>query len=319
MIRHTVAAFTAVTIAFTTTMTAVAENPVIRDRFTADPAALVHDGRVYLYTGHDEAKPEDKHFVMRDWRCYSSADLKTWTDHGSPLSLQSFAWAGSDAWAGQVIERGGKFYWFVTVRPRGQGFAIGVAVADSPLGPFADALGKPLISNDMTTGATNAEGREIDWDDLDPTVLIDDDQAYLFWGNTKCRYAKLKDNMTELDGPIVDVDLPRFTEAPWLHKHAGRYYLSYAYEYPEKIAYATADRITGPWTFSGVINELIPNSPTNHQSIIQFKGEWYFFYHTAALPGGGPFRRSVAAERLVHRPDGSIEPVTQTAEGLGAP
>ncbi|MDX1747321.1 MAG: family 43 glycosylhydrolase, partial [Halobacteriales archaeon] len=141
--------------------------------------------------------------------------------------------------------------------------------------------------------------------------------AYLFWGNTVPRYAKLKDNMVELDGPIVDLDLPHFTEAPWIHKYDGTYYLSYAYGYPEQIAYATADAITGPYTFQGVINDTIPNSPTNHQSIIEFGGDWYFFYHNAALPGGGEYRRSVAVERLFYDDEGRIHPITQAVDGLG--
>jgi beta-xylosidase len=291
---------------------AVAENPIIQDRFTADPAALVYKGKVYLYTGHDEASPEDKRFVMRDWRCYSSDDLVRWKDHGSPLSAKAFAWARGDAWASQVIERGGKFYWYATVYHAAiPGYSIGVGVADSPTGPFKDARGSALITNDMT--------RDIDitWDDLDPTVFIDDGQAYLFWGNTRCRYAKLKPSMTELDGPIVRVDVPKFTEAPWIHKYNGRYYLSYAYGFPEQIAYATADRITGPYTFRGVINDVVPNSPTNHQAIVEFKSKWYFFYHNAALPGGGEHRRSVCVEELFYNPDGTIRPITQTKRGPG--
>src|SRR5688572_31370764 len=104
---------------------AFADNPIIRDKFTADPAALVHDGRVYLYTGHDEATPRDRHFVMRDWWCYSSEDMATWQDEGSPLSVKAFEWARGDAWASQVIERDGKFYWYATVRHRTiDGFSI---------------------------------------------------------------------------------------------------------------------------------------------------------------------------------------------------
>ena len=293
------------------------QNPIIRDRFTADPAALVHGGRVYLYTGHDQATPQDPFFVMRDWRLYSSDDMVNWEYHGSPISVQTFSWAKGDAWASQVIERDGKFYFYSTVRHATiPGFSIGVAVADRPTGPFRDARGSALITNDMTRGAI-VNGTEMDWDDIDPTVFVDDDgQAYLFWGNTKLRYAKLKSNMIELNGPIVDLELPKFTEAPWIHKYNGKYYLSYAYGFPEQIAYATADRITGPYTFQGVINDVIPNSPTNHQSIIEFGGKWYFFYHTAALPGGGEFRRSVSVERMFYNPDGTIRPITQARNGL---
>lgn len=127
----------------------------------------------------------------------------------------------------------------------------------------------------MTTEYTS-----IAWDDIDPTVFIDDDgQAYLFWGNTQCYYAKLKDNMTELDGPILPISLPRYTEAPWIHKHGNWYYLSFASEFPEKICYAMSQNINGPWIYKGILNEIAGNSNTNHQAIIDFKGKSYFIYH----------------------------------------
>ena len=297
------------------------ENPIITERFSSDPAALVHDGRVWLYTGHDEAQEGAGGFQMHEWHLYSTDDMVEWTHHGVPISVETFDWARGDAWASQVIERDGRFYFYSTVRhdETHPGFAIGVAVADSPQGPFVDARGSALITNDMTEGPI-VNGREMDWDDLDPTVFIDEDgQAYLFWGNTVLRYAKLTDDMTELAGPITEVDVPRFTEAPWLHERDGTYYLSYAYDYPEKIAYATAPDITGPYTFQGVINDTIPNSPTNHQSIIEFEGNWYFFYHNAELPTGDEHRRSVAVERLYYDDEGRIVPITQADHGLAVP
>lgn len=220
-------------------------NPIIKDKYTGDPAALVYKDKVYLYAGHDEA-PNDFHFYkMNEWLVYSSSDMKTWESHPVPLKVTDFKWAKSDAWASQVIERNGKFYWYVTVEHGSvPGKSIGVAVSDSPTGPFKDALGKALITNDMTKFST------ISWDDIDPTVYIDTDgQAYLFWGNTACHYAKLKENMIEIDGEIHHIELPHFTEAPWIHKHKNWYYLSYAYEFPEKIAYAMSKSIKGPWEF----------------------------------------------------------------------
>lgn len=292
-------------------------NPIIRERFSSDPAALVHDGRVWLYTGHDEAGPDARGFEMWEWHLYSSDDMVHWDHHGAPLSVETFEWAGRDAWASQAIERDGRFYFYATVRHATiNGFSIGVAVADSPDGPFEDARGSALVTNDMTE-APIVRGQEMDWDDIDPTVWIDDDgQAYLFWGNTVLRYAKLKDNMIELDGSIVEIDVPDFTEAPWIHRYDGTYYLSYAYQFPERIAYATAEAITGPWEFQHVINETVPDSPTNHQSIIEFEGDWYFFYHNAELPGGGEFRRSVAVERMFYDANGNIFPITQADNGL---
>ncbi|KQX09145.1 glycoside hydrolase [Flavobacterium sp. Root420] len=289
-------------------------NPIIKDQYTGDPAALVYKDKVYLYAGHDEA-PKDFHFYkMNEWVVYSSSDMKKWESHPVPLKTTDFAWAKGDAWASQVIERNGKFYWYVTVEHNSvQGKAIGIAVSDSPTGPFKDALGKALITNDMT------KFTDISWDDIDPTVYIDTDgQASLFWGNTACHYAKLKNNMIELDGPIQHIkELPHFTEAPWIHKHKGWYYLSYAYEFPEKIAYAMSKSITGPWEFKGILNEIAGNSNTNHQSIIDFKGQSYFIYHNGAtIPDGSSFRRSVCVDKLYYNKDGTMKRVVMTSEGI---
>ena len=288
-------------------------NPIITDKYTGDPAALVYKDKVYLYAGHDEAPNDFNFYKMNEWVVYSSSDMKKWESHPVPLKVTDFKWAKSDAWASQVIEKNGKFYWYVTVEHGTiPGKSIGVAVADNPLGPFKDALGKALITNDMTKFS------DISWDDIDPTVFIDTDgQAYLFWGNTACHYAKLKENMTEIDGEIHHIKLPNFTEAPWIHKHNGWYYLSYAYEFPEKIAYAMSKSITGPWEFKGILNELAGNSNTNHQSIIDFKGQSYFIYHNgASIPHGGSFRRSVCVDKLFYNKDGTMKRVVMTSEGI---
>lgn len=300
-------------IRYANTDTSTAGNPIIRNKFTADPAAMVYNNRVYLYTGHDEAPEKQARYVMHNWLCYSSDDMVTWQEHPSPLSAKNFTWAQDDAWASQVIERNNKFYWYVAISHKTiHGKAIGIAVADSPTGPFKDALGKALITNDMTTAT------RISWDDIDPSVFIDDDkQAYLFWGNTVLNYVKLKENMIEMDGPIQTIKLPHFTEAPYIHKHNGWYYLSYAYEFPEKIAYAMSRSITGPYIYKGIINEIAGNSNTNHQSIINFKGRSYFIYHNGALTAdAGSFHRSVCIDRLYYNKDGTIRPIIMTSKGV---
>jgi beta-xylosidase len=297
---------------FTDTTVTAKGNPVITYKYTADPSALLYNGKVYLYTGHDEAPPRKEGYVMNEWLCFSSPDMVHWTEHAVPLRVKDFAWAKADAWASQVIERNGKFYWYAAVEHSiVHGKAIGVAVADNPAGPFKDARGTALISNDMTTATS------IMWDDIDPTVIIDKGQAYLIWGNTKCYYVKLKENMVELDGPIKTIDLPGFTEAPWIHKHNGWYYLSYAYQFPEKTAYAMSRSIEGPWQFKGILNELAGNSNTNHQAIIDFKGKSYFIYHNGGIsPDGGSFRRSVCIDYLYYNTDGSIKRIVMTSEGV---
>ncbi len=288
-------------------------NPVITDVFTADPAAIVHNDTVYLYAGHDEA-PNDFHFYkMNEWLVFSSTNMVDWESHPVPLKVSDFEWAKADAWAAQVIERNGKFYWYVTTEHATiPGKSIGVAISDSPVGPFKDAIGKALITNDMT------KATDISWDDIDPTVFIDDDgQAYLFWGNTVCYYAKLKDNMIELDGEIKTIDLPNFTEAPYVHKKGDWYYLSYAYQFPEKTAYAMSKSLEGPWEYKGILNELAGNTNTNHQAILEYKGKDYFIYHTGGIqPNGGSFRRSVCIDELFYNQDGTLKRVVMTSEGI---
>ncbi|GAA1812755.1 hypothetical protein GCM10009682_37520 [Luedemannella flava] len=292
-----------------------ADNPIVQTIYTADPAPLVHNGRVYLYTGHDE--DNSTWFTMKEWRVWSSADMVNWTDHGSPLNIASFSWASKDAWAGQAIYRNGKFYWYVpmTVRATGQ-MGIGVAVSNSPTGPFTDAIGRPLVSNGQ----------------IDPTVFIDDDgQAYLYWGNPDLWYVKLNADMTSYSGSPTKVQLTTsgfgartgdanrptlFEEGPWLYKRNSLYYMVFAARCcSEFIAYSTAPTATGPWTYRGTIMPTQGSSFTNHAGIIDFNGGSYFFYHNGALPGGGGFTRSVAVEKFSYNSDGTIPTITMTTNG----
>lgn len=288
-----------------------AANPLFAPMYTADPAVLVEAGRVYLFTGRDEAPAGGKDFVMHEWRVFSSCDMVNWQDHGVPLNVKTFAWAKARAWASDVVKRDGKYWFYSTVEHATvPGFAVGVAVSDSPTGPFKDARGSALITNDMT------KQTDIAWDDIDPGVFVDDDgQAYLYWGNTVLKYAKLKRNMTELDGPIQVLAVKDFVEAPYLHKRGGVYYLSYSEFFPEQTSYLTGPSPTGPWTPRGVIMAKNLNTPTIHQAIFDFNGKSYIAYHNAELPGGGEYRRSVAIEEFSYRADGTIPFIAQTKEG----
>ncbi|RXK87390.1 alpha-L-arabinofuranosidase [Filimonas effusa] len=293
-----------------------AQNPVIRNIFTADPAPMVYNDTVFLYAGQDTAAPGTNGYRMPDWHVFSSTDMVNWTDRGAPLAPTSFSWAAKDANAAHCTYRNGKFYWYVSVMHKRDnnsngGVAIGVAVSDSPTGPFTDALGKALVTNEMTTDMKHS------WDDLDPAVFIDDDgQAYLFWGNGSCKWAKLKENMIEIDGPITTMKPQHFTEAPWVYKRNGLYYLVYAANFPETIEYCTAKSITGPWEYRGVIQDRVTNSTTTHPGIIDYKGKSYFFYHNGTLPSGGSFRRSVCIEYLNYNADGTIQKIPETTEGV---
>ena len=289
---------------------AQAGNPIVTDIFTADPSALVDKGRVYLYVGRDEAPEDGKDYLMNEWRVYSSCDMQRWTDHGSPLKYSTFKWAKKDAWASDVVKRGGKYYFYSTVEHEGGGKAIGVAVSNSPTGPFVDARGTALVTNDMT------KQTPITWDDIDPGVFVDDDgQAWLYWGNTVLKYAKLKRSMTEFDGPIMSHDIKDFTEAPYVHKRGKTYYLSYSRHFPEETVYATSSSPAGPWAVQGVIMDKNEGVKTIHQAIIDFNGKSYIFYHNSKLKTGGEFRRSVAVEELHYEKDGRIAHVAQTEAG----
>ncbi|MDR7270704.1 beta-xylosidase [Pelomonas saccharophila] len=294
---------------------AQAANPLFPQLYTADPAVLVDGGRVYLYAGRDEAPVGGKDYVMHEWRVFSSCDMAHWQDHGVPLKAKTFAWAKGRAWASDVAKRNGKYWFYSTVEHATvPGFAIGVAVSDSPTGPFVDALGKALVTNDMT------KQTDIAWDDIDPAIFVDDDgQAWLYWGNTVMKYVKLKPTMTELDGPIQVVAAERFTEASYLHKHAGTYYLSYSRDFPEETVYMTGPSATGPWTPRGVLMNRNEGVNTVHHAVFDFNGRSYIVYHNGKLPGGGEFRRSVAVEELRYKPDGTIEaPIAQTTAGPAA-
>ena len=164
-------------------------------------------------------------FDMRDWLVFSTRDMKTWTPHAPIMNAKDFKWAKQDAWASQAIEKNGKFYFYAAVSHDDShpGMAIGVAVSDSPTGPFADARGSALITNQMTPEGTHS------WEDIDPTVFTDDDgTTWIAWGNRDCYIAKLKPNMIEIDGPIRKITPPHFEEGPWLHKRGDLYYLTYA-------------------------------------------------------------------------------------------
>ena len=296
-----------------------ADNPIVQTSYTADPAPVIYDGRLYVYTSHDEDVTVNNFFTMNDWRLYSTVDMVNWTDHGSPAGYKTFSWGTGDAWAVQGVSRNGKYYLYVPIN-NSTGGKIGVAVADTPIGPFKDALGKALIS----TGSGN----------IYPTVYIDDDgQAYLYWGNPQLRYVKLNSDMISFPGSPTDVNLTTagfgtrsntdrttaYEEGPWFYKRNSTYYIVYPADgTPEKISYTKATAALGPWTYGGDImakESGAGSSFTNHPGVIDYKGKSYFFYHNGALPGGGGYKRSVCIEEFTYGTDGSIPTIKMSTTG----
>lgn len=275
------------------------ENPIIQTNYTADPAPVVFGDTLYLYTTHDEDVTVNNFYTMNDWRLYSTKDMVNWTDHGSPASFRTFSWGRDSAWAAQAIERDGKYFLYVPLN-NNSGSRIGVAVADNPVGPFKDPLGKHLAQ-----GATS---------NIDPTVFIDDDgQAYMYWGNATLQYVRLNKDMISYSGAIQTAALSGFTEGPWLYKRGSIYYMVYAAlgSGSEKISYATSNRPTGPWTYKGDIMDA-GRTYTNHPGIVEYKGRNYFFYHDSSLPGGNNYKRSVRVQEFTYGNDGSIPKLSMT-------
>ncbi len=287
-------------------------NPVVKHKYTCDPTAIVYKDQLFLYTGHDQAPVGTQDYNLNEWLCFSSTDLVHWIEHPVPLRAIDFAWAKGDAYASKVIQKGNLFYWYVAVSHGSlPGKAIGVAVSTSPAGQFYDQKKSALITHDMLPPTANEKAN------LDPSVLIDEDgQAYIFWGNKTCFFARLKESMTELDGPIEIVDLPNFEEGIHIHKQHGWYYASYGYGMPEKVAYAMSRQIKGPWEFKGILNELAGNCETNRPAIIDFKGHSYFIYHNGGLTDGGSHRRSVCIDYLHYNSDGTLKRVIMSTEGV---
>ena len=308
---------------------ATAQNPVIRDQFTADPTARVFNNKVYLYPSHDIMPPQGQRqdwFCMEDYHVFSSENLTDWTDHGMIVTQNKVPWVRPNSysmWAPDCVERNGKYYFYFPSAPTAGmgGFAVGVAIADSPEGPF--------IPEPEPIKGVNG---------IDPCVLLaSDGNAYIFWGNGRC--AKLKDNMKELadDNPKEKVkfrerefemtgvnclkDLPnRQAEGPFAFEANGWYYLTYPYvrENTEVLGYAMSKNPMGPYEYKGLIMAEHPNGCwTNHHSIVNYKGQWYLFYHSNFFSPGDDKRRSVCIEKLSFNADGTIQEVKETMRGVG--
>jgi hypothetical protein len=297
-----------------------AQNPIIRDQFTADPTAKIFNGKVFLYPSHDilakEGKGRPGWFCMEDYHVFSSENLTGWTDHGVIVSQDKVQWvdtASYSMWAPDCIYRNGKYFFYFPANSKDtiihgrKTFSIGIAISDKPEGPFIPQA-KPIAG----------------FSGIDPNVFIDKDgQAYLYWAMGKIFVARLKDNMLELASePQVVTTLPDkgLIEGPFLFERKGIYYMTYPHVQNkiERLEYATGDNPLGPFKFAGVIMDESPmNCWTNHQSLIQYKDQWYLFYHQNAFSPKFDKSRSVCIDSLFFNEDGSIRKVTPTLRGVG--
>jgi hypothetical protein len=286
--------------------------------YSADPTARVFGNKVYLFPSHDILATPGKGrvgwFCMEDYHVFSSSNLTDWTDHGIVVTQNKIPWVKPDSysmWAPDCIYRNGKYYFYFPTTPKdssfGRGFAIGVAIADKPEGPYVP----------QPTPIKNVHG-------IDPNVFIDKDgQAYLYWAGGNIYAAKLKENMLELaSDPVILKDLPTkgLKEGPFLFERNGIYYLTYPHviNKTESLEYAISDNPLGPFKVTGVIMDESPTGCwTNHHSLIQFKNQWYLFYHDRDYSPNFDKARSVRADSLFFNEDGTIKKVIRTFRGIG--
>ncbi|RBP51207.1 family 43 glycosylhydrolase [Arenicella xantha] len=283
---------------------------------TADPSGHVwNDGRMYLYTSHDQECQPD--FYMKNWHAFSSNNLVDWTDHGPILSVDDLSWSDNFAWAPDAAYKNGKYY---LIFPAGTGYkdrvepekstkwmGIGVAVSDSPTGPFKDAIGKPLWTEPYAN---------------DPSLFIDDDgQAYLYFHaqGTDYHVAEMSDDLLSIKGDFIEMDMGGYEpkmEGPWVFKRNGLYYFTMP-ENNRSLSYYTSESPKGPWTYKGIFMQS--EGGNNHHSIVEYHGQWILFYHRWLDINSTCHRkqRHTAAEYLYFNDDGTIQPVERTLEGVG--
>ena len=329
-------------VALAQSLGSLGQNPIIRDQFTADPTARVFNNKVYLYPSHDILPPEGQRqdwFCMEDYHVFSSENLTEWTDHGVIVSQERVPWGKPDGysmWAPDCVEKNGRYYFYFPDAPRsGRGFAIGVATADRPEGPFT-------LEPEPIKGVSG----------IDPCVLVDEDgKAYIYWSGMGIRGARLKDNMKELDGELREMTFPRregapemppvlvggeemkglpdgFKEGPFAFRRGAWYYLTFPWVRGKKgvdgdnptetLAYAMSRSPLGPWDFKGIfMAEHANHCWTNHHSFVEYKGQWYLFYHHNDFSPSDDKRRSARIERVTFNADGTIREVKPTLRGVG--
>lgn len=294
----------------------LAQNPIIRDQFSADPTARVFGDKVYLFPSHDIPPVifhgEEPWFTMADYHVFSSEDLINWTDHGVVVSQENVPWGKPDAysmWAPDCVEKNGKYYFVFPNAPKaGFGFGVGVCVADNPEGPY-------VPREEALKGVTG----------IDPCILIDDDgKNYIVWSGMGLRAAMINDDFSAIipeTVTVLDRNFPAgFREGPFMFKRNGIYYLTFPWvqDKTETLAYATAEAPLGPYKFQGLIMEQSPTGCwTNHHSLVEYKGEWYLFYHHNDLSPKFDKNRSVRVDKVIFNADGTIQPVTPTLRGVG--
>jgi len=315
---------------------------LVPNDYMADPSAHVFNGKLYIYPSHDweSGIPENDngdHFNMKDYHVFSTDDIENGklTDHGVILDVKDIPWSGRQLWDSDVACKNGKYYLYFSLKDQNDIFRLGVAVSDTPEGPF-------VAQPDPMRGSYS----------IDPCILEDNGEYYIYfgglWGGQLQRYrnnkalecaafpednepaipsrvAKLSNDMLqfaeepreviildEQGKPITAGDTERrFFEASWVHKYNGKYYFSYSTGDTHLLCYAIGNNPYGPFTYQGVILTPVVGWTTHH-SIAEFKGKWYLFHHDSVPSGAKTWLRSMKVVELEYDENGKIK----TIEGL---
>ncbi|MBN2525871.1 MAG: family 43 glycosylhydrolase [Deltaproteobacteria bacterium] len=298
---------------------------LINGQFTADPSAHVFDCKLWFFPSHDQDNASG--FNMVDYHAFSLGEDGSFKDEGQILHLNDVPWASQYAWAPDIAYKNNKYFFYFPAKDNSGVFHMGVAIADSPAGPYkAEAQPMP------------------DSFSIDPAVFVDDDgKAYMYFGGQwggqlecynsgsynksdcsddngnggsgdgKPRVAQLADNMKEFSGGVKEVNLTgspqRFFEGSWVHKYDGKYYFSYSDGPNHQLHYAMGDSPMGPFTYKGVLLPDHGQGWTTHHSVLEFQGKWYLFYHDSACSNGNTNQRCVKYASLSYNADGTIQRV----------
>ena len=296
-------------------LNSIAQNPLVTHLFTADPTARVFDGKLYVYPSCDMVPPEGveaPRFCMPWYHSFTLENGSTWKDNGSVLDQNEVPWGKKNSygmWAPDCVKKGNKYYYYYPAQPEDNSAfrRIGVGVSKSPEGPFK--WGKNYIQG---------------VDGIDPGILVDDDgKVYMYYaGGRTLKAVKLNDNMKEIDGKPIKIEgLPAgYVEGPFPFKYKNKYYLTYAHVFPQEgytIGYSTSDTPLGPYVYQGKIMDNISNG-TNHHSIVKYQDKWILFYHWWDISGYNKLR-SMRADYMEFKKDGSIKKVKPTLRGIGSP
>ena len=319
--------------------------PLVRNIYTADPSAHVFNGKIYIYPSHDVDAGEafddlGSHFAMEDYHVISmDTPLDAAADNGVALRVEDVQWAEKQMWAPDANAKDGKYYLFFPAKDYNGVFKIGVAISDSPTGPFV-AEPDPIQKSFS----------------IDPAVFKDDDGSYYMyfggiWGGQLQRWrsgtfnadqpqspfaflpldnepalcpkvAKLTDDLLEFSEEARDLVIldengeallqgdneRRFFEASWMHKYKDTYYFSYSTGDAHLICYATSDNPYGPFTYQGQILRPVIGWTTHH-SILEYEGKWYLFYHDSSLSKGVTHLRSIKVSEIKYDEKGKIIPL----------